>query len=716
MNGVQAACPGCGAPIEFAIGSALLKVCEHCQSLVARGDQKLEDLGKVSLLVQTQSPLKLGAEGTFHGQSCEVAGRIQYQHQAGGVWNEWYLHLANDDWLWLAEAQGRFFETAPLKLKKADAVPPFESLRLGQRFTIPTVGKFTIAEIGIAQLQAAEGEIPFVVFPNQPHPYADLSGDHDRYATLDYSQNPPAIYTGREITLDQLGFSADPDEPPPSIEALQISCPSCGGSLELKAPNEAMTVTCPFCSDMHNVDQGNLQFLCSLKDVPGKMAQLIPLGSKGKLLGEEYTVLGFIQRYVTFDRKYYWQEYLLYQPKVGFRWLVHSDNHWSFVDPVPPGRVTTVGNSARWQGKDFAIFQKAIATVSYVAGEFYWKVRLNERVQAWDYICPPYFLSREKTLPAKKPKRNKTTQSATVMEAIITGEAEAAAGVLPPILDPSTRDQDDDRDESDAFQAFASHPITGGSQADQGEINWSLGTYLPVQDVQQAFGLKSLPSPIGVAPNQPRMQHRIYQAWMILSALVIMATLFIWEMKSVHRVVFDREFSLALPSAPPIDPLTVAPVTPDEKSQVYFSEPFDLNGYYNILITAWSPVDNSWVYFDGDLYNEETGLVQTFAVPIEYYHGVDSDGSWSEGSQNGYAYVSSMPTGKYTLRLEMLRDTAGSSTIPLKVRIEQGCPRLLWPILILCFLTLGPACIKIWEWSIESQRWKDSDFSPYSSS
>ena len=41
--------------------------------------------------------------------------------------------------------------------------------------------------------------------------------------------------------------------------------------------------------------------------------------------------------------KYFWHEYLLYNPMIGFRWLVHSDNQWNFVEPVNPADVEQAG-------------------------------------------------------------------------------------------------------------------------------------------------------------------------------------------------------------------------------------------------------------------------------------------------------------------------------------------------------------------------------------
>ena len=51
MRGVRASCPACGGPVVFKVSSSLVAVCEHCHSVVARGDRKLEDLGKLTAML-----------------------------------------------------------------------------------------------------------------------------------------------------------------------------------------------------------------------------------------------------------------------------------------------------------------------------------------------------------------------------------------------------------------------------------------------------------------------------------------------------------------------------------------------------------------------------------------------------------------------------------------------------------------------------------------
>ena len=53
------------------------------------------------------------------------------------------------------------------------------------------------------------------------------------------------------------------------------------------------------------------------------------------------TVIGAMARSVTIEgTQYFWSEYLLYHPQIGFRWLVHSDDHWNYVRAIPPGDVS----------------------------------------------------------------------------------------------------------------------------------------------------------------------------------------------------------------------------------------------------------------------------------------------------------------------------------------------------------------------------------------
>lgn len=160
---------------------------------------------------------------------------------------------------------------------------------------------------------------------------------------------------------------------------------------------------------------------------------------------------------------------------------------------------------------------------------------------------------------------------------------------------------------------------------------------------------------------------------------------------------------------------TLEPRKNADDTQTFFSEPFDLKSLRNIRISATAPVNNTWVYAEGDLINEATGLVQPFAVPVEYYSGVDGGESWSEGDKAPDVNLSSLPAGKYTMRLEVQWEKWQEPQM-LTVRIVQGVPRLLYWLLAMVAVSIIPLLVLLSQWSFEKRRWQDSAFNPYQGS
>jgi len=661
---VEVSCPACGAPIAFKTGSSIVVVCEFCHSVVARGDRKLEDLGKVVDLVETGSPLDVGLRGVYQGVSFELTGRAQLGHQAGGMWDEWYAAFENGHWGWLAEAQGRFYLTFQQSLPEQTLIPPFVALQPGVPVAaLPTSVPLTVAETGIATQLGARGEIPYKLVPGEEYEYADLSGPNGIFATLDYSESPAMVFVGREVTLGEIGLASavTPEREARRVAGAQLNCTQCGGPLELRAPDQSLRVTCPNCGALLDVSHGRLEFMQALQ--PPKTPLVIPVGSIGEFDGVKQMVIGFMVRSVEFEGvRYYWEEFLLYNPQIGFRWLVRSDDNWSYVQSVPPGdvfhktgRFGGKGDTVQFQGERYKIYQDAVARVEYVIGEFYWKVACGEQTRAVDYVHPPRMLSMEASL--------------------------VQLGV----------------EESGEPGKTRKKKV---KSAPTGEINWSLGTYIKRSQVEKAFGITGLPRTSKIAPNQLFPHKKVYKYWaLMLAAAFLLGLLFIAT--GSRAKVFEQTYALE-------------PVANAEGTQVIFSEPFQMKGRQNIRVTARSNVDNSWLYVEGDLIDDATGEVQSFSMPVEYYHGVDDGESWSEGSQDPSIHLSAMPAGQYMLRLEAQWEK-WQQPATVTVRIDQGVPRILHLFLVMVFVSIMPVFVVLRHFGFEKKRWADSDYSPFGS-
>jgi ssDNA-binding Zn-finger/Zn-ribbon topoisomerase 1 len=690
---LRANCPACGAEVIFKTGSSVVVVCEFCRSVVARTDRGIEDAGKVADVVESGSPLEVGLRGVYLGVAFELTGRAQLQHAAGGFWDEWYAAFADGRWGWLAEAQGRFYLTFQTQVPSPNALPLFDSLQLGQQvWAIPAAQPPVVAEKGTAQMLAAAGEIPYLLTPGERYLYADLSGAGGVFGTLDYGEQPPLVFMGRETSLAELGLAhaqRTTEREARAVTATQLNCPNCGGPLELRAPDKTERVGCPNCGSLLDASQGKLRYLKRLEQKG--WGKSIPLGGTAEFEGQPFTVIGFMVRSVEFDgTRYFWQEYLLYNPAVGFRWLVESDGHWSYVTAVPPGEVVESGQTAQHGGKTFKIFQDAVARVEYVEGEFYWKVEAGEQARATDYVKAPLMLSKE--IPVSQGRNRRGQMSAE-------------------------------------------------------EINWSLGTYTPVKEIKKKFGV-DLPSPHTVAPNQPWLHKKIYGYWALLTVAAL-AVGFFFMATAPRKVIFEQTYTLqANPGATPVPAPSAAPrrgataaeiqeevrqriaqaqaaaqaaqgsaAGAGEKTQVIFTEPISIAGGRNLRITGRAlNVDNNWLYVAGDLIDESTGLVQQFDLPMEYYQGVEDGESWTEGSKDQAEFVPALPEGRYTMRLEAQWENWNQRTPPqFSVRIEQGVPRIINLLLLLVALSLLPLLFAFRHFAFERRRWADSAFNPYAS-
>lgn len=420
---------------------------------------------------------------------------------------------------------------------------------------------------------------------------------------------------------------------PPKPQAKALNCPQCGAAITLRALGHAETVVCESCHSILDAKDPNLQILQKFQVITGEVPPLIPLGTRGKLRGTDYEVIGFQRRSITVEGiRYDWHEYVLFNPYKATHYLTEYNGHWNDISVCKELPVIQF-SSVNYLGEVYKHFQTSDANTNYVLGEFPWQVRVGEHATVTDYVKPPRVLSSEKSA---------------------------------------------------------------------NEVTWSLGEYMYGADIWKSFNLPGHPpEAVGVYENQPSpVSENVKGIWsaFLAFALLLLVLMAGFDFASHKSIVFDSSYRLN---------------SGEPKGEASFvTDPFTLEDRIsNVEVTTSASVDNSWIYLNYALINQDTGQAWDFGREVSYYHGYDSDGSWSEGSRTDHVVIPSVPSGHYYLRIEPEVDPK-HPPIAYSVKVMRDVP--VFGFFGIAFLALLLPAIAITWRSInfERMRWAESDHPP----
>ncbi len=437
-----------------------------------------------------------------------------------------------------------------------------------------------------------------------------------------------------------MGAGVPPLSGPPQPQAKGLNCPKCGAAIVLRSFGQAQTVVCASCHCILDAKDPNLAILQQFETKTSDIRPLIPLGTRGKLQGTDYEVIGFQRRSTRVDGiPYCWHEYVLFNPYKGIRYLSEYNGHWndiSICKTLPIVDHNMLGSSsltANYLGEAYKHFQSADASTDFVLGEFPWQVRVGEQAAVTDFVHPPRILSSEKMA---------------------------------------------------------------------NEVTWSIGEYMYGREIWEAFKLPGAPpEATGVYENQPSpVTVNVTGIWIAFAAFTVflLALMAAFDMRAKKEPVLQQTYRFD---------------RAEMKSEPSFvSDEFALGGGTSTVeVKTSAPVDNHWVYLNYALVNLDTGQAWDFGREVSYYHGYDSDGSWSEGKRTDSVVIPSVPAGRYYLRIEPEADPS-LPRIAYTVDVIRDVP--VFGIYGIAFVALLlPALVISWRaYTFERSRWSESDHPP----
>ncbi len=351
----------------------------------------------------------------------------------------------------------------------------------------------------------------------------------------------------------------------------RIACTSCGSPIDIKNVDQAEMVTCKACGSVLDLESDDHKILSKIL-ADQRPRPHLPLGSKGRLKGKEWEVIGWQRMREGSDR---WDEFLLFNPTAGYAWLQLENGHWILMKkskqkaPIDAKKARPQ-QSFRLFGKKFTVVETSQAQIDHIEGEFTYQAQKGDKVGYLDAVAPPDIVCAEWT---------------------------------------------------------------------ERELEWMVGQYISPDIIKKAFELPAMPTPRGAHKCQPFNipPWRKHLAWTLAA---FAAALFVLIFVSLIPGSRTNQFTVRADE-----------YLKQKNPKGFVSEPLVVKDNTVMQVKCHAPVDNSWIYLEALLLDEQKQPVVSFTQELSYYHGYSGGESWSEGSRSDSQSFRIDKPGAYRLAL-----------------------------------------------------------------
>ena len=182
-----------------------------------------------------------------------------------------------------------------------------------------------------------------------------------------------------------------------------LSCPNCGGSLEVVGGRQIATLTCKYCGSVLDMnDEYKVLSKFSKVSLPKTPFRL---GMSGKIKGVKFTIVGMVAyscSRATTTGEDTWTDFMLHSPTHGYAWLSYEDGTLTFSRrsrTLPSKNLLNLKPKEKFEfdGKKYKFYERYVAYITFVQGELTWIAKKGDSTIFYESISPPYGLSYEKT-------------------------------------------------------------------------------------------------------------------------------------------------------------------------------------------------------------------------------------------------------------------------------------------------------------------------------
>ena len=385
-------CPVCNSQVNYKSGETNYKVCEICNSAIER----LEGAGLAKIISiqvcksKNYNSIQIGSTGRYKDKSFAVIGCLHCDFDRYNS-NRFTILFTDGKTGLLTETAGFYAIQDSIVCDFPSKLPTVKNIAVGTESIDLLKGQqlyiFDKANCVKSQL---EGEI--FLMDNDGIFTAIELGDAagNRYELIELKKGYFELYSVEYVGYGELFFS---NLQPINTQPLALACDKCGKEINSKLPQYSQHCVCSYCQSWNKIVSGNK--LTFNNKYFSAFNPDLPIGSKGKIKGILYEVVGACIKNEAGSIDIFWREYTLYNAQLGFAFIAEYNGHFTYLKELKVSSPwPAYKDELEIDGEVFYLFNGYSFNVKSAAGEFLSPLS-GGNILIREYIAPPVMYSAE---------------------------------------------------------------------------------------------------------------------------------------------------------------------------------------------------------------------------------------------------------------------------------------------------------------------------------
>lgn len=384
-------CLVCNAQLHY-IQSTNCIYCNQCNTINFKNENNILEVLLIPQIKVAHPLIKTGTSGIWKNQKFTITGRSKFWFEEG-IENYWTIIFEDNTIGYLKCSEGFYSIMFQSNIDISKTNFNFSNLKSNQNIKLSDEESIKYIAHRKSNYIESEGNFYLPKFSIDLTFYSFISDKEHSFEIIKFNHKDKRVFSEEFIEIESLLLKNIND----SDNSFKINCCCCNKEIDVLYPDTTVALVCKHCNTQLLLNKNELEKTGLNEVEESKIA--FNLNDAIVLENINYIVTGIA---IKQEQNYYkskWREYSLYNKEKGYVFLNEYNGHWLKVQKIKFKDDIEVGNgftTLTFDNKIFDLYNTYSYKTIFAKGEFCYNLFDVENTKCYEYIAPPYLVSKEK--------------------------------------------------------------------------------------------------------------------------------------------------------------------------------------------------------------------------------------------------------------------------------------------------------------------------------